>query len=311
MNATTPTPPTKPRATASQPASIVRFAGHDGVHLEGDLRGDAHDPLVVLLHGGGQTRHAWASTAAVLASTGWQTLALDARGHGRSDWDEHGDYSLTAFARDVEAVVAQLACPRPVLIGASLGGMTSLLLEGELSPGFARAVALVDIAPRMEQSGATRIHSFMSKPDGFASLDEAADAIAAYNPHRPRPADLAGLAKNLRQTADGRWHWHWDPRFITGRGPGELADHGRMEACARSLVVPTLLVRGRMSDILSEAGAQEMLALVPHADYVDVSGAGHMVVGDRNEAFTVGIVEFLDRVRDNRSTGRSTRTESA
>ncbi len=284
-------------ALAPQSASIIRFTSFDGLNLEGDMRGDPLAPLVLLLHGGGQTRHAWASTAAALASSGWRTLALDARGHGRSDWDDRGNYSLTAFARDIEAVIQQLDRPQPVLIGASLGGMTSLLLEGELSPGFARAVALIDIAPRMEQSGASRIRSFMDQPDGFGSLDEAADAIAVYNPHRPRPTDLLGLAKNLRQTTDGRWRWHWDPRFISGSGPGELADLQRMEACARSLSVPTLLVRGRMSDILSEAGAREMLDLVPHADFVDVSGAGHMVVGDRNEAFTSAIVDFLERVQ--------------
>lgn len=144
------------KVSPPQSTSIVRFTSHDGLNLEGDMRGDPEAPLVVLLHRGGQTRHAWASTAASLAFSDWRTLALDARGHGRSEWDDRGNYSLTAFARDVEAVIDQLERPHPVLIGASPGGMTSLLLEGELSPGFARAIALIDIAPRMEQSGASR-----------------------------------------------------------------------------------------------------------------------------------------------------------
>ena len=274
----------------------LELAGRAGLRLRAEGFGAEGAPPVLLLHGGGQTRHAWGGTAATLAGRGWRTLALDARGHGRSDWDPDADYGLAAFAADVLAVLDQLGGPPPVLVGASLGGLTSLFLEGEVAPGTARALVFVDIAPRLERKGADRIHAFMDRPQGFATLEEAADAIAAYNPHRPRPQDLRGLEKNLRRGDDGRWYWHWDPRFITGGGPSELVDHARMSACARSLAVPTLLVRGRMSDILSEEGAREMLDLVPHARYADVSGAGHMVAGDRNDAFTEAVRVFLARV---------------
>jgi non-heme chloroperoxidase len=275
--------------------TTLTFTTAGGLTLAGDLRGAPEHPLVLLLHGGGQTRHAWGGTAAALADRGWRTVSLDARGHGGSDWAPSADYSLTAFATDLADVIAQIGGPPPVVVGASLGGLTALFLEGELAPGTARAIALVDVAPRMEERGTQRIRAFMDRPEGFESLDEAADAIAAYNPHRPRPDDVAGLAKNLRLDGDGRWRWHWDPRFLDpGNGPHELSDHERMCECARRLAVPTLLVRGRMSDVLSEQGAREMLELVPHARYADVSGAGHMVAGDRNEAFTVSITSFLD-----------------
>jgi peroxiredoxin len=138
--------------------------------------------------------------------------------------------------------------------------------------------------------------------DGFGSLDEVADAIAAYNPHRPRPSNLDGLAKNLRKRGD-RWYWHWDPAFIGGRMGGQdetrssLIDPERLGKAARNLTVPTLLVRGRVSDLLSEEGAQELLQLVPHAQLVDVAGAGHMVAGDRNDLFNDAVVSFLDTVR--------------
>ena len=59
--------------------------------------------------------------------------------------------------------------------------------------------------------------------------------------------------------------------------------------------MPTLLVRGRESDVLSRQGVDEMLAMAPHAEFVDVSGAGHMVAGDRNDAFTAAVAEFLRR----------------
>jgi len=138
--------------------------------------------------------------------------------------------------------------------------------------------------------------------NGFDTLDEAADAIAEYNPHRPRPKDLSGLAKNLRQRADGRWAWHWDPRFVSGRfgSPDEtrssLTDPHRLEDAAKSLTLPVLLVRGRMSDLLSEEGAQALLDIVPQARFVDVAGAGHMVAGDKNDVFNSAVVDFLATV---------------
>jgi len=169
---------------------------------------------------------------------------------------------------------------------------------------LAIALVLVDVAPRIEAAGVSRIGDFMKgNLDGFESLDAVADAISAYNPHRPRPKNLDGLKKNLRQRADGRWMWHWDPRFVSGRfgSPDEtrstLVDGDRLQRAARTLTIPTLLVRGRMSDLLSEEGARELLELVPHAQLADVAGAGHMVAGDRNDAFNDAVVGFLATVR--------------
>jgi peroxiredoxin len=178
-----------------------------------------------------------------------------------------------------------------------------MLLEGELAPGTTRAIVLVDIVPQYDELGTDRIHRFMTErvETGFADLEEARDAIAAYNPHRPPPSDLKGLQKNLRVGDDGRWRWHWDPRFAStapeDRGPREITDQRRMGAACRRLQVPVLLVRGRMSDVVTLAGVESFLADVPHAEYVDVSGAGHMVAGDRNDAFSDAVVEFLERNR--------------
>ena len=142
---------------------------------------------------------------------------IDLRGHGESEWPADADYSLEAFADDIRAVAAALDEP-PVLVGASLGGSASIIALGTPPELDARALVLVDVAPKIEQEGVTRIGAFMVEhmEDGFASLDEVADAVAAYNPHRPRPTDLSGLKKNVRQRDDGRWVWHWDPRFIRG-----------------------------------------------------------------------------------------------
>jgi len=276
-------------------AERMTLRGAGGLTLVADAWGDPSAPPVLLLHGGGQTRHAWGATGITLAAAGWRAISFDLRGHGDSDWDDDGDYSIDAYAADVQAIAASLSRP-PALVGASLGGLTSLIAVGE---GLcdAAAVVLVDCAPRLEADGVARIMSFMRCGlDGFASLDEAADAIASYLPHRKRPQDLSGLHKNLRLRPDGRYRWHWDPRFVEGtQRPTPSKQPERLLRAAAGLSVPTLLVRGRMSDVVSEAGAAEFLEHAPSAEFVDVSDAGHMVAGDRNDIFTTAVVEFLRR----------------
>ncbi len=279
----------------------VEVTGANGVVLVGDAFGHRDAPAVLLLHGGGQTRHSWGATARDLAGAGFFAVSADLRGHGDSGWDPTGDYGFGAFRGDVEAWSTFLG-GAPGVVGASMGGMSALITAGQrLAEGqdaAMSAIVLVDIAPQIETEGADKIVGFMTaRPEGFASLEEAADVIAAYMPHRPRPKDTSGLAKNLRLGPDGRYRWHWDPAWIGDvsrrrevRGSDLLRDQ------ARRLEIPTLLVRGRQSDLLSEAGARDFLALVPHAEYVDVAGAGHMVAGDRNDAFTNAVADFLTRV---------------
>ena len=278
------------------PVQRVTYRTPDGIVLVGEAHGDPTARPVVLLHGGGQTRYAWGGTAAVLAAAGRYVVNMDLRGHGDSGWAPDGDYSLEAFVRDLELVARELPHP-PAVVGASLGGLAALLTSGETAPGLVSALVLVDIAPRMDPVGVERIVDFMSgNPDGFASLEEAADAIAGYLPHRPRPKDLRGLQKNLRFGQDGRWRWHWDPAFMTGKQrPGATRDPERLERAASELRIPVLLVRGRMSDIVSEAGAAAFLQVCPRAAFVDVSDAGHMVAGDKNDVFTEAVVRFLVR----------------
>ncbi|MGH3961615.1 alpha/beta fold hydrolase [Mycobacterium sp.] len=266
-----------------------------------DRLGDPRTPAVVFLHGGGQTRRSWGQAAAAVAERGWQAVTVDLRGHGESDWSKAGDYRLISFAGDIHQLLRQLP-PQPVLVGASLGGFTTMLLAGEISPAIAGAVVLVDIVPDMDPSGAMRIHTFMADrvTSGFESLDEVADMIAEYNPHRPRPTDLNGLRTNLRRRGD-RWYWHWDPEFISDTAshpPSEVADVDRMHAAVETILaheVPMLLVRGQMSDLVSQERADEFLLRFPQVEFVDVGGAGHMVAGDRNDVFADAVVDFLTR----------------
>lgn len=276
---------------------MLRIPLPDGPVIAADTWGDPADQPVVLLHGGGQTRHAWRGTGQRLADGGYHAIAVDLRGHGDSDWDDAGRYDYDAFVDDLLGLCAQQRLHKPVLVGASLGGAVALLAVGEHRID-ARALVVVDTAPRIERGGVDHLREFMTeRPEGFASLDDVADAIAGYNPARRRTGSTRGLAKNVRVDADGRYHWHWDPRFMSqdreeGHWEARLA---RMENAVADLAVPTLLVRGGLSDLLSEEGAAAFLELCPRAEYENITGASHMVAGDRNDRFAGAVVDFLRR----------------
>ncbi|PSJ30318.1 alpha/beta hydrolase [Streptosporangium nondiastaticum] len=284
--------------TAGAPSHPRSFVGRDGILLAADTWGEASAPPLVLLHGGGQTRHSWGRAGPRLAALGWRVVAPDLRGHGTSEWSADGDYDLGLFAEDVRALVTELG-DRPLLVGASLGGLSSLLAAGEAPRAAIRALVLVDVAHRPDPGGARRIVEFMRRqPDGFAGVEDAAAAVSAYLPHRTRPYDPERLRSNLRRHGD-RWVRHWDPRildhFEDRMDPPGMAE--RLLEAARHTEVPILLVRGGLSDVVSEHVAAEFCARVPHARHVDVADAGHMVAGDRNEPFIDALVPFLEDTR--------------
>jgi len=280
---------------AMQPTRL-EFQGAAGIRLVADAYGAPGAPGVLLLHGGGQTRHAWRRTARALAKHGFYAVALDLRGHGESDWVHDGVYRHADGGEDVRRVIASFAAP-PIVVGASLGGMVALSIEGVYAPGSTSGIVLVDVAHDAVPEGIERIVGFMeSGTSGFASLEEAGEAVARYLAHRARPASLDGLRKNLRLRDDGRWYWHWDPRMLETGDIGDLRDAGHFERAARNVQVPVLLVRGAESDVVDERIARELLALIPHARYVDVAGARHMVAGDENDAFSAAVTAFCEEI---------------
>jgi pimeloyl-ACP methyl ester carboxylesterase len=267
----------------------------DGVGLTAEYWGDPQSgpAPAVLLHGGGQTRHSWGRTAERLYGGGRSAVLLDARGHGDSDWDPRGDYSIDAFADDLLALLDALGRPA-VLIGASLGGITSLITAGQ-RPDLVAALVLVDVVIDVEPEGVKQIQDFMAaNPEGFGSLEEVHEAIATYNPLRKRPLSPDSLRKNVRLAADGRWYWHWDPAILgTVEEPIRRLDRERLVQAATSLTVPTLIIRGGRSNVVGDAGLATTLQLIPHAQLADVSTAGHMVAGDDNDLFGDALERFL------------------
>ncbi len=276
--------------------TLTRFDGFEGIHLVADVWGPPDAWPVLLMHGGGQTRHAWGGAARSLAESGWRAVSLDLRGHGDSEWALNGDYSFTAFAADTIAVADQLGRP-PVLVGASLGGVAAIIAEGTTDRVVSSALVIVDITHRSNPEGIQRIKDFMSSGmQGFATLEDAADAIAAYTPNRPKRVNPAGLMKVLRQKPDGRWYWHWDPAFMGSTRNTEVpvGDFDSLfEMALARIQVPTLLVRGKLSDVVTDEGTQEFLERIPGSKLADVSGASHMVAGDQNDSFSTAVVDFL------------------
>jgi len=280
-----------------QDGVVRRFPGPAGTELVANAHGPVGAPTVLLLHGGGQTRHAWGATAQRLGEAGWQAIAMDMPGHGDSGWPADGDYSMPVLARALAGVLDEL--PRPVaVVGASLGGLAAIAAIGLDHPPAIDSLVLVDVAPRVEADGVRRVVDFMTAhPEGFATLEEAALHVARYKGRdRPGPNRLEGLKKNLRLNAAGRWVWHWDPRLMHARNHDGRRDSRALERALRGWRRPTLLVRGGRSDVLSVEGARALQALVPTARFVDLADAGHMVASDANDEFTQTIIDFLREV---------------
>jgi len=276
-------------------ARPVAFTAEDGVRLAGDSRGPEDGPLVLLLHGGGQTRHAWTRTATRLAGEGYHVVTYDARGHGDSDWSPDGDYALPRHGRDLLAVLRALGEPAG-LVGASMGGTSSLIAASD-EPERAWGLILVDIVPGFAARGVQRVRAFMTaNPEGFASLDEAAAAVSAYNPNR-QSTNPAGLMRNLREGADGRLRWHWDPKVIGNTPTAKTSEMLATRLHSLPARLPILLVAGANSDVVDDRARDTFRAQAPHAEVISVAKAGHMVAGDRNDAFGDAISSFLARAR--------------
>lgn len=275
----------------------IELQGHGGLRLVGDIAGPDDGFPVLLLHGGGQTRNSWGRALDALAAQGARAVAIDMRGHGDSDWSPEAAYLPADFAGDVENAArtfSALCGDRPVLVvGASMGGIAGMVATPRLGD-LAAGLVLVDIVPDIRMDGARRILDFMnSAPEGFANLDEAADAVAAYLPHRTRSESTEGLKRNLRQQPNGRWTWHWDPRMLEEvLNDVDLVKSGLNDAAA-GVRVPTLLIRGLLSDIVDDDGVTHLRSLVPHVEVVDIADAAHTAATDDNDAFVAAVLAFV------------------
>ena len=276
----------------------MKFKVDSGLELVASEWGNVNDPLVVLMHGGGQTRHAWGSTGEVLSESGFYVLSLDLRGHGDSQWHPDGDYLIDSYKDDLISILNQVGKPAS-LVGASLGGMVSLSLASDLNKkDLVTSLVMVDIGLYPNEKGSNEIVSFMqSGIKGFSNLNEASDAVSAYLPHRKRPRDNRGLEKNLRLKEDGRYYWHWDPRFLDERDDDSRENQKEKNIrLAKNISIPTLLIRGALSNVVTQKEVDDFLTIIPHSEFQEIEKAAHMVAGDRNDIFANSAIEFLKKI---------------
>lgn len=271
-----------------EPFEVV---GADGTVLRGDSFGQG-GKAAILLHGGGQSRSAWRGAARRLAQAGYRAVAMDLRGHGASDWSAGGNYSFDDYADDLARTI-DLAGGRAVLVGASLGGHVSVVTAAR-HPAKVTALALADVTPWIDEGEiGTDIRAAMRRMgEGVSSLDEAAELVARLRGDVPR-SDVSGLRKHLRQRADGRWYWLWDPAYLTEENLSHGGEGGLFVAEARRLQCPLLVMRAECSTVTTPQQVDQFRAAIPWLRDVVIAGAGHMVTGDVNDAYADEILPFL------------------
>ena len=268
-----------------------------GLSLAISRGGPADGPLVAMLHGGGQTRHSWRRTAKTLEASGYSTLRFDARGHGDSSWAPDADYGASVQAQDLASVLDGVDATRTVLVGASMGGITSLF-HAATAPRPPKAIVLVDIVLRAARASGDKLFEFMAgSAEGFASVAEAAERFDSFYPGRQASDDLSGLARSLRIGPDGRYRWHWDPSLFGKPGAQKPPDfESLIGTIAHAIMSPVLLIRGGRSEVVDDAGVAHLRSIVPQLEERTVPGVGHMMVGEDNVAFEAALLPFLHAV---------------
>lgn len=272
--------------------AVVELPG-DGLTLRADAYGPHDGPPVLFFHGGGQSRRAWSGAASSIAAEGYRAYSVDLRGHGASDWAGDGDYLLDAFARDVEVLIDSFEQP-VALVGASRGGQ-SALVGASRRPGKVALVMVADVAPLLRDAGVDDFRDFfIASAAGFASVDDAADVLAEHL-GLPRRSDASGLEKTMRRGDGGRLYWQWDPLTVSPEFLNPPSEGLALERAAAIITDPVVLVRAELSTIVTDEGEALFRKLTPQLEVVLAKGVGHMVTGDRNDAFAETLLDHLAR----------------
>jgi pimeloyl-ACP methyl ester carboxylesterase len=257
-----------------------------------DWGGDAEP--VLFLHGGNQTAHAWDLVCLQLRRC-YRCLAVDLRGHGESDFPEDGRWEMQVQARDVRALIDELAIERPVLVGFSMGSWVATAFAA-LWPDALRAAVFVDGAPTLADPDEKELFELMGRYR-FESLEEAVAHHLAYGPQVPSSHQRYYLLRTARRKDSGAWVTprRWG-RF--GAPPEEMTrDTEALWDLVPRITCPSLVVRGEQSNILSPELAGRFTSLLQRAGaYQTVTGAGHMVPLDQPRRLADAIGEFLATV---------------
>lgn len=276
----------------------MTWIGAAGNRLVGEIFEADGPGSVVMLHGGGQTRHTWRRAAKRLQQQGIACLTFDQRGHGDSDWIDAGDYLLDDFLADVERVLDDWGHPC-VLMGTSLGGLVGMMAASTQRP-LIRGLVMIDTAPQLNPREIEWLVEFLGADAerGFESPAAAAAHLQRYFPDLDIATD--SIEKSLRQGPEGRWHRHWDVRVVLGERnsialPHEAALHER----ARRIRVPFALLRAGASDLVSDKAVERLRGCAPQLELIEMPGLHHLFSGDESLQIIDRIDPFLRRALQN------------
>jgi pimeloyl-ACP methyl ester carboxylesterase len=247
-----------------------------GRHLSALVWGDA-PAEVVLVHGGGQNAHTWDTVALALDRP---LVAVDLPGHGHSDWRDDHDYSPVTNAPDVATAIRKLAPNAQLLVGMSLGGVTAIRVAAQ-EPGLVKRLAIVDVTPGVDETKAEPIIAFLSGPERFESFDEILERTVQFNPTRTVSSLRRGVLHNAKEEPDGSWTWRYDPVRAWKDIERPAVSFVNLWDDVGSIKVPTLLIRGGTSGVVSDDDVAELQRRKPDADVITVEGAGHSIQGDK------------------------------
>jgi pimeloyl-ACP methyl ester carboxylesterase len=254
--------------------------------------GETTLPPVVFLHGGSLTAHTW-DLICLSLSDRYRCIAIDMRGHGESEWPADADYALETMAEDIGGVIDQLALQRPVVVGMSLGGLTSLRLAGERSATLAGLV-IVDVGPDLHTDGAQQIVAFTQQDQEMDSVEDFVARAMRFNSTRRPELLRRSLLHNLRKLPSGRWTWKWDKRRMHAPDFERMkADHARLWDSVAKIVCPTLIVRGDRSRVFFDADGEKLAGAIEGASFVVVENSGHTVQGDNPRGLLDVLEPFL------------------
>jgi pimeloyl-ACP methyl ester carboxylesterase len=248
---------------------------------------DDDDPEIVLVPGGAQNAHTWDTVALALDRP---LVAVDLPGHGHSDWRADRQYWPLENAVDVATTMRALAPSPRVVVGMSLGGLTSVVLAAR-HPELVPRLVLVDVTPGTDREKAAPITAFVAGPERFASFDEILERTVAFNPTRTESSLRRGILHNAREHDDGTWTWRYD-RWRLAEGE-DVPDFRPLWDDVSKLTMPLMLVRGADSGVVGDEDVVELRRRQPNVRVEVVEGAGHSVQGDRPVELARLIESFL------------------
>jgi pimeloyl-ACP methyl ester carboxylesterase len=262
------------------PPAVERLSTElaDGRRLS-TLRWGTAAPELVLIHGGAQNAHTWDTVALAL---GRPLIAPDLPGHGHSDSPAPGvGAGPWANALDLATVVDQLAPGAALIVGMSLGGLTSIALAAA-RPDLVRGLMLVDVTPGVTGDKAKAIHDFVNGPATFSSFDDLLARTMEFNPTRSESSLRRGILHNAVQLPDGSWVWRHrrDDDAVMGETGAVREAFIGLWADLEASTAPLTLVRGtREQSVVGDEDTEELRRRRPDATVVEVD-AGHSVQGD-------------------------------